>query len=100
MLTIRLSRQGRSKRPFFRIVLTEHTKPVKSWFKQVLGWYNPLNHTIDVDWNAAAEWVSKWANVSERTAKLLYNHTKNDVFKKFIVMRERVRKSKKDPELA
>ena len=27
MLVIRLSRQGRSKRPFYRVVLTEHTKP-------------------------------------------------------------------------
>jgi hypothetical protein len=26
----------------------------------------------------------------------LYNHTKNDVFKKFVVIRERNKKSKKD----
>ena len=29
MLVIRLSRQGRSKRPFYRVVLTEHTKPAQ-----------------------------------------------------------------------
>ncbi|MDR0650888.1 MAG: 30S ribosomal protein S16 [Candidatus Peribacteria bacterium] len=30
MQAIRLSRHGRSKRPFYRVVLTEHTKPAKS----------------------------------------------------------------------
>jgi small subunit ribosomal protein S16 len=59
MLTIRLSRQGRSKRPFFRIVLTEHTKPVKAGFKEVLGRYNPLTHTLEVDADAVAAWVAK-----------------------------------------
>ncbi|NOZ43915.1 MAG: hypothetical protein GXP45_02005 [bacterium] len=28
MLKIRLARHGRKKRPFYRIVLTEHLKPV------------------------------------------------------------------------
>jgi ribosomal protein S16 len=61
-----------------------------------LGWYNPLNHTIEVDADAAASWIAKWATLSERVGKLLYNHTKNDVFKKFVVIRERNKKSKKD----
>ncbi len=98
MLTIRLSRHWRSKRPFFRIVLTEHTKPVKAGFKDVLGWYDPLKHTIEVDTDAAVARIAKWASVSERAAKLLYNHSKNDAFKKFIVMRERTRTSKKEVE--
>ena len=49
MLTIRLSRHGRSKRPFFRIVLTEHTKPAKFGYKEVLGSYDPLNHILQAD---------------------------------------------------
>ncbi len=98
MLTIRLSRHGRSKKPFFRIVLTEHTKAVKSGYKEVLGWYNPLEHTLEVDADAVASRVSKGATLSERAAKLIYNETKNDAFKKFIVVRERTRKSKKEEE--
>jgi small subunit ribosomal protein S16 len=98
MLTIRLSRHGRSKKPFFRIVLTEHTKSVKSGYKEVLGWYNPLEHTLEVDEEVVASWVKKGATLSERVAKLIYNKTKNDTFKKFVVMRERTRKSKKETE--
>ena len=47
MLTIRLSRHGRSKRPFYRIVLTEHTKPAKFGYKEVLGSYDPLHHKLE-----------------------------------------------------
>lgn len=96
MLTIRLSRQGRTKKPFFRVVLTEHTKPVKAGFKEVLWWYNPLTHTLEVDTDSILSWIAQWAQLSERVAKLLYNQTKNDVFKKFVVVRERTRKSKKE----
>lgn len=100
MLIIRLSRHGRKKLPFYRIVLTEHTKSVKSGYKEVLWWYNPLAHTIQVDAEKVKEWISKWAQLSERVAKLVYNETKDDVFKKFVVTRERTRKTKKEPEEA
>jgi len=96
MLTIRLSRQGRTKKPFFRVVLTEHTKPVKAGFKEVLGWYNPLTHTLEVNTDTIVSWIAQGAKPSERVAKLLYTHTKNDLFKKFIVVRERTRKSKSE----
>lgn len=96
MLTIRLSRHGRTKKPFFRVVLTEHTKSVKSWFKDVLGRFDPLNHKMEVDVDAVAGWVAKWATLSERFAKLLYNETKNEAFKKFVVIRERTKKPKKE----
>jgi len=96
MLTIRLARQGRSKKPFFRIVLTEHTKPVKAWFQEILGRFDPLTHKIEVQVEAVKAWIVKWSQVSERVAKLLYNETKDKVFSKFIV--ERVRTGVKRKE--
>jgi ribosomal protein S16 len=36
MLKIRLARHGRKKAPFYRIVLTEHTKPAQSGYQTVL----------------------------------------------------------------
>lgn len=46
------------------------------------------------------EWVSKGAQLSERVAKLLYNETKDDAFKKFIVVRQSTKKSKKEEAVA
>lgn len=96
MLALRLARTWRKKAAFFRIVLTEHTKPVQSGYKEVLGWYNPLNHKMEVNADRCVELVSNGAQPSERLAKLLHTHTKNEVYKKFIVIKNTTRKPKKD----
>lgn len=41
MLKIRLTRIGKNRHASFRVVLTEHTNPVKGKFKELLGAYNP-----------------------------------------------------------
>lgn len=89
MLAIRLSRHGRSKRPFYRVVLTEHTKPAKSGYQQVLGSYDPLKHNFQADVEAIKTLISNGAQPSERVAKLLFQSTKDEFFHKFFVERER-----------
>ena len=89
MLTIRLSRHGRTKRPFYRIVLTEHTKPAKFGYKEVLGSYDPLHHILQADVETIKAWVAKGSQMSERVAKLLYKETNDALFQKFFEMRER-----------
>ncbi|HRU49970.1 MAG TPA: 30S ribosomal protein S16 [Candidatus Absconditabacterales bacterium] len=88
MLKIRLARHGRKKLPFYRIVLTEHTKPAQAGYKLVLGWFNPLSHTMEADIPAIKEWISKGAQPTERVAKLLFADTKDDFFKKYFIERE------------
>lgn len=96
MLTIRLSRQGRTKSPFYRIVLTEHTKPVKFGYKEILGHYDPLAHKLEADVAQIKSWIGKWAKPSERVAKLLLNETKDPLFEKFFEKIERSWKTKKE----
>ena len=87
MLKIRLARHGRKNLPFYRIVLTEHTRPAQSGYKLVLWWYNPIAHDMDVNLDEVKIWLSKWAQLSERVAKLLYAKTKDDMFKKYFTER-------------
>jgi len=87
MLKIRLARHGRKNLPFYRIVLTEHTRPAQSGYKLVLWWYNPIAHEMDVNLDEVKLWLSKWAQLSERVAKLLFAKTKDDMFKKYFVER-------------
>ena len=99
MLTIRLSRHGRSKRPFYRVVLTEHTKPAKSGYMEVLGSYDPLKHAFSVDAETVKSWIEKGAQPSERVAKLLFKSTNDAFYKKFYKEIERkglTKKEKKD----
>lgn len=85
MLKIRLARHGRKKAPFYRIVLTEHTKPCQNGYKTVLWRFNPLSHTMEAKVDEIKQWISKWAQPSERVAKLLYANTKDELFKKYFV---------------
>jgi len=96
MLVIRLSRHGRKNLAAYRVVLTEHTKPVKYWYKEILGSYDPHTHVITADVDSIVSWIKKWAKPSERLAKLLYKQTKDELFNKFIVHRERTAKPKKE----
>jgi len=98
MLEIRLSRQGKSVSPSYRVVLTEHSKPVKSGYKLVLGRYNPLNDNWEYDLEAIKSWINKWAKPSERLAKILLAATKDKMFEKYIVHRTRTAKTKKEEE--
>ena len=98
MLKIRLARGGRRKAPFFRVVLTEHTKPVQSGYKEVLGWFNPLKHTTELDIDAIKEWIGKGAQPSNRVAKLCLKHSQDEFFKKYIQESDRVRKVKNAPD--
>jgi small subunit ribosomal protein S16 len=88
MLKIRLARHGRKKLPFYRIVLTEHTKPSQSWYKLVLWRFNPLSHTMEANVPEIKDWISKWAQPTERVAKLLFADTKDWFFKNYFVERE------------
>ena len=83
MLKIRLARGWRKGLPFYRIVLTEHTKPAQSGYKLVLWRFNPIAHTMDVNLDEVKTWIWKWAQPSERVAKLLYADTKDEFFKKY-----------------
>lgn len=98
MLKIRLSRQGRKGKPFYRIVLTEHTKPVKSSFMEVFGWFDPLAHKLEVNVEAVKAWIAKWAQLSERVAKILFVETKDPIFQKFYIERTREAKKKNEKE--
>lgn len=98
MLVIRLSRQGKNKEPLYRVVLTEHTKPVKSSYKLVLGRYNALNDQGEYDLEAIKSWIAKGATPSERLAKVLFARTKDQVFEKFFLKRNRTAKKKKEEE--
>ena len=98
MLKIRLARHWRRNRPFFRVVLTERTKPANSWYIEVLWHRDPINKDLKIDVEKAKYWISKGAQPSERVAKMLFNITQDEMFKKFFRYVERNRPKKKQEE--
>lgn len=72
MLKIRLSRAGKRNMPFFRVVLTEHTAAAKHWYKEVLGFYNPISKEFKIkDLDKVKAYVSNWVQFSPRVEKLM-----------------------------
>jgi small subunit ribosomal protein S16 len=72
MLKIRLARAGKRNSPFFRVVLTEHTAPSKSGYKDVLGFYNPISKEFSLkDAEKVKTYLSQWVQLSPRIQKLV-----------------------------
>jgi small subunit ribosomal protein S16 len=75
-LKIRMTRGGAKKRPFYSIVVAEHTSPRDGRFIEKLGTYNPMltkGHADRVRLNTdrIKHWISVGALPSERVAKFL-----------------------------
>lgn len=61
MLTIRLSRIGKKKKPFYRVVVIERTRPRDGRIVEAVGTYDPLKKPAEVKLNA--ERVKHWLGV-------------------------------------
>lgn len=73
MLVIRMRRVGSKKRPFFRIVVTEHSAPRDGKFNEVVGTYNPRTNpeTLTLDRERIAHWVKQGARPSDTVRTLM-----------------------------
>jgi small subunit ribosomal protein S16 len=75
VLMIRLARMGKKKRPFYRVVVTEKTRPRNGRFVEIVGTYDPLKKpaTVEVDRERVEYWISKGAQPSDTVRSLLRN---------------------------
>lgn len=72
MLKIRLARAGKRNSPFFRVVVTEHTAPSKSGYKEVLGFYNPISKEFSLKDSAKVkQYTAQGVQLSPRIQKLI-----------------------------
>jgi small subunit ribosomal protein S16 len=75
MVTIRLSRGGAKKRPFYHIVVTDSRNKRDGRFIERLGFFNPsakgAEEPIRINHERVEHWLSQGAKASERVASLL-----------------------------
>lgn len=73
MLKMRLARHGRRKRPYYRVVVAESSKPRDGRFQEILGQYDPLAEetVFAVKEDRVAYWLSQGAKPSETVHRLL-----------------------------
>ena len=75
MLTIRLARIGKKKHPFYRIVVTEKTRPRNGRFVEIVGTYNPQTkpHAVVLKQDRVQYWLGKGAQPSDTVRSFLRN---------------------------
>ena len=73
MVSIRLRRTGRSRRPSYRVVVADSHAPRDGRFIEIVGHYNPLTEppTVVIDRAKVAAWVEKGAQPSNTVKRLM-----------------------------
>ena len=96
MLTIRLSRTGKRKQPYYRIVLQEKTRDPWSPAIEVLGTLNPRLDRKDAVLNTEriTYWLSKGAQPSDTLNNLFIDHklVKGEKINKITITAKRAKK--------
>ena len=75
-VSIRLSRGGSKKRPYYRIVVADSRSPRDGSFIEKIGTYNPLlakddANRVSIDADRAKHWLGVGAQPSDRVARFL-----------------------------
>lgn len=73
MIKLRLRRMGSKKRPFYRIIATEHSSPRDGRFIEIVGTYNPIVDPAELTLkeDRIQHWLSVGAKPSETVEGLL-----------------------------
>ena len=75
MVTIRLSRGGAKKKPFYHVVVTDSRKRRDSGYIERIGFFNPVARgaetKLELSLDRIDHWVSKGAGTSTRVKTLV-----------------------------
>lgn len=75
MVKMRLTRLGKKKKPFYRIVVADAASPRDGRFIEEVGTYDPMKEPAEVkfDEELTKKWLSDGARPTETVSRLLKN---------------------------
>jgi small subunit ribosomal protein S16 len=80
MVTIRLSRTGAKKKPFYHVVVTDSRNARDGRYIERLGFFNPMakggEERLRIALDRVDHWVGQGAQTSERVGSLLKGYRK------------------------
>ena len=80
MVSIRLSRAGAKKRPFYHLVVTDSRNRRDGRYLERLGFFNPVGkedgENLRIDLERVDYWLGQGAQPSDRVASILKAHRK------------------------
>ena len=82
MVSIRLSRGGAKKRPFYHIVVTDQRNRRDGRYLERVGFFNPVakgqEEILRIDVERVNHWIGNGAQTSDRVAALLKSYRKGE----------------------
>lgn len=83
MVTIRLTRRGAKKQPFYHIVVTDSRKRQGGLALEQVGYFNPIpagkQQRLQLDLARVDYWLGQGAKPSDRVAELVSKHRRQAV---------------------
>jgi small subunit ribosomal protein S16 len=80
MVSIRLSRSGAKKRPFYHLVVTDSRNRRDGRYIERVGYFNPVGkeheENLRIDLERVDYWIGQGAQASDRVASLVKAHRK------------------------
>ncbi|MGD0840657.1 MAG: 30S ribosomal protein S16 [Candidatus Acidiferrales bacterium] len=75
MLAIRLARIGKTKKPFYRVVVIDKRRPRNGRFVEIVGTYDPLKSPAEIklDSERITYWLGRGAQPSDTVRSFLHN---------------------------
>lgn len=75
MLAIRLARIGKTKKPFYRVVVIDKRRPRNGRFVEIVGTYDPLKNPAEIklEVERIQYWMGKGAQPSDTVRSFLHN---------------------------
>ena len=75
MLMIRLSRFGKKKKPFYRVVVIDKRRPRNGRFVEIVGTYDPLKKPAEIklEVERIQYWLGLGAQPSDTVRSFLHN---------------------------
>lgn len=100
MLTIRLNRTGKRNRPYFRVVLQEHTKAPGKRHVEVLGSYDSMKKVAVLKKERIQYWLGQGVKASDTVHNLLVREGVVEGEKRSVKIPLPVKKEEKKEEAA
>ncbi len=99
MLRIRFSRTGKVGQPSYRIVVAEHTAPVKGRYLEMVGDYMPARNpkVTQLNKERISYWISKGAKPTDSAAALFKREGMTNM-ERYLEPRNKLRKKKGEEE--
>jgi small subunit ribosomal protein S16 len=75
VLAIRLARIGKTKKPFYRVVVIDKRRPRNGRFVEIVGTYDPLKSPAEIklDSERITYWLGLGAQPSDTVRSFLHN---------------------------